>query len=271
MKKGAHKLDSDDRINIRADIYKGESLTSIARHLYVHRSAVTRELQRNSKHEFDNYPAYSKLKKRYICNHCSMRYQCFYHRVYYDHIYAQEHTQHRLRTSRQHSYLSEPIIQFIDPIVSEGVRNGQSLHHIFVSNPELHSVCCERTIRRFIYRDLLSVKSHELRNYVKLKHPHPLTAAAPLRDLRILYQRTFKDYHHYVSAHPKEQIVEFDSIIGKITDAQAILTITFVPQNFQLGRVIRKGIAMSVNTKMRAIFRQLPELMIHRCFAICFM
>lgn len=265
----AHKLDDDDRINIQAGIYKGYTLAAIAQHLHVHRSTITRELQRNSKHELDTHPTCSKLVKCYICNNCAMKFHCRYHHVYYDHVYANQRAQQQLRLSRSHAYFPESIIQTIDPIVSEGVRNGQSLHHIFISNPELQQYCCERTIRRFIIRGLLSVKAHELRNYSKLQHKSSLVLDESPRDLRILYQRTFKDYHRYVNSHPNEQIVEFDSIIGKRTDHQAILTITFVPQNFQFGRVIRKGSAMSVNAKMRVLLRHLSESIIRQCFAIC--
>jgi hypothetical protein len=42
--------------------------------------------------------------------------------------------------------------------------------------------------------------------------------------------------------HKTENIVQYDSVIGKIFDEKALLTITFPKYNFQFARIIRKRI-----------------------------
>ncbi len=60
----------------------------------------------------------------------------------------------------------------MDSIVSARVRKGQSIHHIYVSSPYFQGICCERTIRRYLYRGYLSAKAHELPRYVRYKRKY---------------------------------------------------------------------------------------------------
>jgi IS30 family transposase len=88
------------------------------------------------------------------------------------------------------------------------------------------------------------------------------------RDVKILANRTYKDYLGYIMKHKKENIVQYDSVIGKIFDEKALLTITFSKYNFQFARIIRKGSADSVNTQIRKIFKKLDNRLIKSIFPI---
>lgn len=62
-------------------------------------------------------------------------------------------------------------IKIIDEILVSEVRElRQSLHHVYIANSILQSICSERTIRFSIYRGDLMVKAHELRKFVVYKH-----------------------------------------------------------------------------------------------------
>ncbi len=107
-------------------------------------------------------------------------------------------------SSRSKPKLNGEAIKLIDEIVSEGVRLGQSLHHIYQSDPHLQSLCSERTIRRYVYRGILGVKRHQLRRYVRFKHSqHQVDQVLPVKDVRVLLNRTFKDFNRHVASNGK--------------------------------------------------------------------
>ena len=49
---------------------------------------------------------------------------------------------------------------------------GASLHHIFESDASLKAICCERTVRRYVYAGYLSVKARQLPRYVRFSHKY---------------------------------------------------------------------------------------------------
>ncbi len=89
-----------------------------------------------------------------------------------------------------------------------------------------------------------------------------------LRDIRVLIGRTYKDYLNYVKHHRSTHVVQYDSLIGKKDDKQAILTITFPKSNFQFGLLIKKGSSASVNSHIKRLFRILGSETVKRFFPI---
>ena len=66
-----------------------------------------------------------------------------------------------------------------------------------------------------------------------------------------------------------KSIVEFDSVIGTLTDKKAILTITLVKYNFQFGLLIEKGNSSSVYKTIRNLFDKIGIELAKKIFAIC--
>ena len=66
----------------------------------------------------------------------------------------------------------------------------------------------------------------------------------------------------------RANIVQYDSIIGCISDKKAILTITFPKYNFQFGVLINKGSPDFVRTKIRKLFAKLGKDNVKRIFPI---
>lgn len=76
----------------------------------------------------------------------------------------------------------------------------------------------------------------------------PLSPSSPqemetlmIRDIRYIITRKYSDYLNCVKTHRGISRIEYDSVIGKINDFQAILTITFVKYDFQFGLLIKKN------------------------------
>ena len=72
--------------------------------------------------------------------------------------------------------------------------------------------------------------------------------------------RTYSDFVNYVKENPQCNVWEYDSVIGKLEDKKAILTITFPDTRFQFGFLITKESSRSVNSKIRNLQSKLGNL-----------
>lgn len=283
----------NDRINLQAAIHKGYSCSQISKLLNKNRSAVYREILNNSvikeprhtcshcskdciaKHKYINnrcpsfayYLCPKLLKFPFSCHGCKDLSICAHYKRFYDCSKADENSNYVLKESRRKRQLTKEEITQIDEIVSPKVVKGQSLHHIYVANPTLKDVCHERTIRRLIYAGELSVKCHELRRYVRFKHKEPHTKRE-VRNVEILFQRTFSDYLKYCQLHPDKNVVQYDSVEGNKECKKWILTITFPVSNFQFGLLIRKGSAISVLNNMKKLINDVGKEKFKQIFPI---
>ena len=105
-----------------------------------------------------------------------------------------------------------------DALVSHRIKLGQSVHHVFATDPDVRKICSERTLRRAIVDGLLSVKAHELRRYVhfrRRREEKPNGQALMVSDVRKLLSRMYKDYLAYVEGHPGCSVCQLDSVVGK--------------------------------------------------------
>lgn len=146
----------------------------------------------------------------------------------------------------------------INDIVSPLVFKGQSIHHIYVSDNRLQKLCSERTISRLIYRNELIAKDRQLRRYVRFKHPLPKKdKPIYIRDIKFIINRKYPYFLEYKEYHKEMNLVEYDSVIGKLSDVYAILTITLVEFSFQFGLVIYKSNPKDVIEKLHDLFNRI--------------
>lgn len=300
--KNKTRLTIDDRINLQAAIVKGNSLRDICKLLKKDRTTIYRELTHYyivkesnhscshcSKMQFcrdngivfprplkacpDYIPRRCEKNKKfpYVCNGCYMNSQCHHSKRYYDCTKAEAMSLQNRVSTRKRKLLSKDQISYINKIVSPLIKEkGQSIHHVFISNPSLKEICSERTIRRLIYDRYLDVKAFDLPRYVRFEHKsqYAVVRESKVANIERMYQRTFTDFTRYTKTHPDLSVVQYDSVIGKIDDKQAILTITFPKERFQFGRIIKKGDPGSVQGVMNYLFALLGHDKAKEIFAL---
>lgn len=268
MQKTWKRFDTESRIMLQACLNAGMSRDKIAFIVGFSLASISREINRNStiKPGADIPCTYTKTG---VCNKCKKNGRCNRRKIYYDYKEADKKSKALASSTRSKIKISIEDLKIIDEIVSAGVSKGQSLHHIYVSNPILKKICCERTIRRLVYRGAISVKACELRMYVRYKHTYKKDPQdVRLRDIRVLIGRSYKDYLKRIKAHPKENIVQYDSLIGKRDDKQAILTITFPKYGFQFGILIKKNNPEEVTRKIRLLFKHVGDEKVKEIFPV---
>ena len=297
--KSKERITADDRINLQAALTKELNMRSICRLLNKNRTTIYREIKKYSIHKEGRHSCYlctktdncdkkkefrlgvqcqyftgsscPKLKSYpYVCNTCKQRGTCLLDKIYYDCSKAERMSDANRVTTRRRKDLTADEIVKIDSVVTPLVKKGQSIHHIYITNPFLHDICSERTIRRMIYDGYLSLMANELRRWSRFKHKQEYNYK---RDNRInqierLFKRTYSDFTIYVKNHPHVSIVQYDSVIGKINDKLAILTITFPKERFQFGRIINKGDPNSVNEELAKLFKQIGMEKVSEVFAV---
>ena len=283
------RLTVDDRINLQACIAKNLSWKETSKILKKNRSTIYRELKnyysfRDGKHtcehckcrDFckDNGVVLNQKGERdcfepiicfrlnhfpFVCNSCENKKKCNREKRYYDCINAENRSLGNRIGTRKHKRISKENIETINEIVSPLIFKGQSIHHIYETNPILKTICCERTIRRLIYDRYLEAKAHDLVRYSRFSHKtkHLVHDDRSLKNIERLFKRTYTDLQRYLKNHPEARVVQFDSVIGKREDKYAILTITFPKERFQFGLRILKSDSESVYSKLHELFSKL--------------
>ena len=289
LMKQKKRLTVDDRINLQACIAKNLSWKETNKILKKNRSTIYRELKnyftiRDGRHscvhcvKYDyckengivvhqgiNYecfePAYcSKFSHfPFVCNNCENKNKCNREKRFYDCINAENRSRGNRVGTRKHKRISKENIEAINEIVSPLIFKGQSIHHIYETNPILKTICCERTIRRLIYDRYLEAKAHDLVRYSRFSHKTKRLVHddRSLKNIERLFKRTYTDLQRYLKNHPEARVVQFDSVIGKREDKYAILTITFPKERFQFGLRILKSDQDSVYSKLHELFSKL--------------
>ena len=264
------RLDTNDRLMIQAFLLKGLSLTEIAKRLGVSKSTVSREISSHAvtKPGYEGSPCPGR-KKSFVCNLCAKKAHCGRKRVFYDFQKADSESREARRKPRAKTRLPEEQKAAINAILLDAVRGKrQSLHHAYIANPELKRICSERTIRRCVCRGEFDVKAHELHRYATYKHEYEKPKESKLRDVSILAGRTFDDYNAFLEKHKRSNVAQYDSVIGKVSDRKAILTITLPKYDFQFGILIRKSDPNDVASKIRAVFRKIGKETAREIFAV---
>lgn len=264
------RLNIEERMLIQACLFKDMNLTQIAKRLGRNKSTVSREIKTHLiiKEGFRDTECIHR-KNHFLCNSCPYRGPCLHEKHYYNFEEAQKVAAEVKSSSRRFTRLSQTQIDIIDNVLLEQIRRlKQSLHHTYISNPSLAKICCEKTIRRLIYNGFTEVKAHELRKYVVYNHSYEKPKEFQLRDISVLIGRQFSDYLKYCSSHKRENIVQYDSVVGKITDEFAILTITFIKYEFQFGILIKKTNPNDVTKKVKRLFATLGLEIVKQIFPI---
>ena len=273
MKKFNH-FTTHDRINLQAAILKHTSLDIVAIKFGKTPSSIYRELKNNSiikegrktcshcaickKCKKIKYikscPQFvpiecEKLKKfPYVCNACEMKMFCMRTKIYYNCESAIKKYKNVLSTARRTIKLVPDQLDVIDEILFDRVNTkGQGLHHIYVTNEEIKTLICERTLRRYIYRGIFRTKPHNLRRYCSFEHKKAPIPKRNIRKIERLECRTFDYFLKRIEVEGESRVFQYDSVIGKKNDKKAILTVTHVCTNFQFGILVNKDSSESVN------------------------
>ena len=246
MKKNNQHLTFSQRVQLQycLDHNYNRSASLLAEHLGVSRWTIYYEIKNNrstlrTKDVVFNHSYYHcKLldKFPFCCNGCPNT-LCSHRRYIYDAYEADSKANKVLRTSRSNTLLVRQTIKALDNQVSPLIKQGQSIHAAKVISGCPYS---ESTIRNYIEKGRLEARRGDLPNACKFRVKKEYESKGPRLSISVLNGRTYDDYCEYMKRYPNANVIQVDSVIGKRTDKQAILTIYFPASKFQLGILYNK-------------------------------
>lgn len=265
------QLTEEDRFTLQSCIHNEKTFAQMAQRLKVHKTTIIREIIRNRVIKNGTTGGFCGYRnKKLVCNACLKKNHCHLLKYFYNHKHASQETEERRSTTRSKIHVSSELLNLAnDVLVKAIVRQKQSLHDAYLANEELSLLGTELTIRNLIYKGLFEVKRHHLRNYVIYKHDDNLPTKPTMPyNMKILLNRAYHDYKAHKQENPHLNVVEFDSLIGKASDENAILTITFPKYGFQFGKLIRRGNSDDVYNTIIHLFTALGPTLVKTIFPI---
>lgn len=244
------------RLNLNIDC----SAIKLANDLDKSRSAIYYEL----KNYTNNYD--SKAKKIYgrddyvcetlkhfpfCCNGCA-RTLCSHRCKEYRAYDADKKANDLLVKARVDTPSRKQTIKILNNSVCPLINNGASID-VALNNVNNCDVSAS-TIRRYIEKGLVNSKRHNLPRAAKFRVKKEYKYLSPALSADVLNGRTYEDYKKYIEAYPKSKVVQLDSVIGKANDSKAILTIFFLNNKLQIGRIYYRKHQNIVNI-MKSIYK----------------
>lgn len=201
-----------------------------------------------------------RLRPGRVCNGCPRLGKC--HLVKRLYIAEKAHDDYRrtLVESREGIDMEEGELMRLDALVSPKILAGQSLHHIFASNPGRFTVH-ERTVYRHVNGGFLLAKRGDLKRACKVK---PRKGGRKGREHKVekgcRAGRTYDDYLAFVADNPGVHTVMMDLVIGRV-GGKCILTLHFPEAAFMAAYLVDDKCAESVAKVFRWLWERLgPDL-----------
>ena len=163
-----------------------------------------------------------KTKPPYVCNGCSQLPKCTLLKRIYDPADAHEMAHQSISESRTGILSNEDDIARINGIISPLVKNGQSLHQIYIEHVD-EIMCSEKTLYNYVDAQLFDIRNIDLPRKVKYRPRYKQPEFKVDRGCRI--GRSYTDFQKFLETKPESAVVQMDSVIGILSNEDDIARI----------------------------------------------
>ena len=189
--------------------------------------------------------ARSAASARAVCNGCPDEKGCHLRKFFYIASRAHEDYRRVLSGSRQGADIDDGELSYLDGIISPKIKDGQSMHHIFTSQPAAFTRN-ERTLSRYLHHGMFTAKRGDMKRSCMVRRRKPKSKEYEHKvETGCYIGRTFKDYGEFLSRNPGAMPVFMDLVIGRV-GGKCLLTIHFVESAFMIGILIPNKCAENV-------------------------
>ena len=262
-----NQLNSSQRETIQILLNKGKSFTEIGEAIGKDRTTISKEIRRNRYIKSNFYDAFDikginqaidtcdRLKRKpYVCNTCPNKKFCNKHHIYYEYKLAEEHYQDNLINSRSGIDIKPETIDDIESQIVPLIKNKkQSVNQVYINHSDI-LYFSKSTFYKYVDIGVFSLTNADLPKKIRYKERnHKNTTNKNKRELSLLKGRKYEDFTEFSSNHPKMNIVEMDTVIGKRNDSKCLLTLYIRKTHFMLIFLLNKKDSASVNAKINFI------------------
>ena len=190
----------------------------------------------------------------YVCNPCANRKFCPLKKQMYYADKADEKSREIRKESRSGLTLTEDEVKEIDTLLSERLKMGQSVHHIFADSPDLFAIS-KKQAYNLIHSGLISARPLDLPRIVRMK-PRSKKAQIVKVDKKCRIGRTYEDYLKFMEEHPDFSVLQGDSVEGK-KGGKCILTLIWASWDFQVAFLRDHNNSASVTEIVNQLYESL--------------
>lgn len=205
-----------------------------------------------------------KTKPPYVCNGCSELPKCTLLKCIYDPADAHERAHLVISEARTGIMSNEDDIKRINRIISPLVKNGQSLHQIYLDHVD-DLMCSEKTLYNYVDARLFDVRNIDLPRKVKYRPRYKQPEFKVDRGCRI--GRTYTDFQKFLEADPDTAVVQMDTVVGRV-GGKCLLTIHFVETSLMLAFLRDANTSGSVIRIINALDRVLGAEAFDKLFPV---
>ena len=198
-------------------------------HTSLYKCSLCAECYRHCK-DFAEDVCTVKNKPPYVCNGCGEMSNCTLLKKLYDPADAHIRAEKSISEARTGILTDEATIARINAIITPLVKNGQSLHQIYLDHVD-ELMCSEKTLYNYVDAQLFDVRNIDLPRKVKYRPRYKKPEFKVDRGCRI--GRSYQDFLKFMETEPETHIVQMDSVIGKV-GGKCLLTIHFVDTSLML-------------------------------------
>lgn len=279
-----NQLNSNQRETIQILLNKGKSFTEIGKAIGKDRTTISKEIRRNRYIKSNFYDAFDikginqaidkcdKLKhKPYVCNTCPNKNFCNKHHLYYEYRIAEEHYQDNLINSRSGIDITPNTINDIESQIVPLIKNKkQSVNQVYINHSDI-LYFSKSTFYKYVDIGVFSLTNSDLPKKIRYKkRKHKYSNNKNKRELSLLKGRKYENFIEFSSNHPKMNIVEMDTVIGKRNDSKCLLTLYIRKTHFMFIFLLNKKDSASVNAKINFIKETLGIKLYSKVFRIFF-
>lgn len=253
------------------------SFTQIGRAINVDRTTVSKEVRRNryiktctpynEKQIMEaekNCP--SLAKPPYVCNSCPQGRCCLKNKLFYNATEAQKRSEKIKKESREGIDINPEAIDEIENIIVPLIKNKkQSVNQVYINHKDV-LYFCKTTFYKYVHEGVFSLKTLDLPKAVKYKLRKHTNDNR--RELALLNGRRYTDFCVFIAKHPKMNVYEMDTVIGKRDESKVLLTLYFRDTHFMLIRLLEKKNIKCVNKEIGIIKDRLGIKLFAKVFRV---
>ena len=200
----------------------------------------------------------------YVCNACPSIAKCSLLKTFYDAEKAHLRAHQVISDSRSGLSTSEEELARLNRIISPLVKQGHSIHAIYVSHQD-ELMCSEKTIYNYIDDCLLDVRNIDLPRKVRFR---PRRKKAEFKvDKTCRIGRTYQAFTEFMEQNPDTAVVQMDTVIGTV-GGKCLLTIHFVSSSFMLAFLRDANTSHSVIQIIDMLDQKLGGMLFNQLFPV---
>ena len=201
----------------------------------------------------------------YVCNGCSDEKKCVLRKQYYLHNPAHQNYRKVLEESRSGANITQDELCSLNNLFSPLIRNGQSIHHIMVNNPDMF-ILNEKTVYRYVSDGLLSAKNGDMPRVCMLK-PRKKKPTEHKVDKKCRIGRNYDDFNTFLNSNPEAAVTEMDSVIGQI-GGKVLLTLMLRSCGFMFAFIRDSNNSQSVIDIFESLWKTAKKQLFTKLFEV---